>query len=326
METLLHHIFQLYELRLEFAEKVTKGFLSENYILADSSAKYFLKKYRFADQARIAEIHQVKRYFSVGGIPVILPLSAKNGNTFFSFESAWYALFPFVNGKHPERSGFTAQEIESLGETLARLHRLGKLSPLCIGAQCKPWSKTESLATIAHIEEEIRKRSSLNDFDTLALESLALKQRLISSSTLVYEDLRLPNDHLVHGDYLDNNVFFGEHRAVSHVFDFEKTEYAPRTHELFRSMFYIFGDDGLPQGLVRAKKYLDAYAETYPIPKEEIQNGLKLFYLKSIHGAWVESEHYLKNNTRVDCFLYPDFMRIKFLSENLSAVEDLLMQ
>lgn len=327
MENLLIKIFELYGLRLELVEKVTKGFLSENFILRDTNKKYFLKKYRFSDRERIEEIHRVKKYFSNGGIPAILPFTTQGENSFFTQNNAHYALFPFVNGKQYERGELKEDRVESLGETLGRIHRLGKESRLNMRKEFTEWSKVESLETLARIGEEIKKKPLPTEFDILAMESIALKKHLISLNVLMYEDLKLQNDHLIHGDYLDHNVFFGADNRVSYVFDFEKTLHSPRVYELFRSFMYVFLSGAVSsENLMKAKKYLDAYASVYPISKNELLRGLKLFYLKSIHGAWVESEHYLKHNTRVDCFLYLDYMRIKFLSEHLNIVEDMLAQ
>lgn len=327
MEKLLIKIFELYGLRLELVEKVAKGFLSENFILGDTNKKYFLKKYRFREEERIKEIHQVKKYFSDGGVSVILPFVPQGGNSFFTYNNACYALFPFINGKQFERGELGEEAIESLGETLGRIHQLGKESRLKISKEFSAWNKSESLETLARIGEEIKKKPLPDEFDALALQSIALKKRLVSLNILKYEDLKFQNDHLIHGDYLDHNVFFGTDNKVSHVFDFEKTLHSPRVYELFRSFMYVFlGDAMSSENLMKVKKYLDAYASVYPVSKDELVRGLKLFYLKSIHGAWVESEHYLKNNTRVDCFLYPDFMRIKFLSEHLNPIEDMLVQ
>lgn len=325
MELLLKKIFETYGLDLGFVEQVTKGFLSENFILADSRAKYFFKKYRFDKHEKIEEIHKVKKYFSSGGISVILPLTAQNGNTFFMSDGAYYALFPFVDGTQFERKELPDKAIESLGETLARMHILGKQFSFKMNKQFTPWNKNDALEKISVLEKEIKKKPSFDDFDVLALASLELKKKLISANSFAYEDLHLQSDHLIHGDYLDHNVFFGPEGKVAHVFDFEKTLYSPRTYELFRSFMYIFLEDAIsPKDFSKVKKYLNAYRNIYPMSKDESACGLELFYLKSIHGAWVESEHYLKNNRRVDRFLYPDLTRIKFLSEHRSVVENLV--
>lgn len=326
MENLLSKINQLYGLQIDFFEKVTKGFLSENYLLSDGQKKYFLKKYRFDNRERIIEIHSVKKYFADGGIPVILPMSTKNGETFFSFEDGYYALFPFVDEKQFERGQLSDTAIVSLGEMLGRIHLLGKKSILLIDNGFKLENKGKVLEKIRSIEIEIGKKHPLSEFDKVAFENVRLKKQLVFVNSITYEDLALPSDHLIHGDYLDHNVFFDKADKVSHVFDFEKTAYSPRSFELFRSMMYAFLSEGIDStDITKAKMYLDSYLKIYPMSKDEIRRGLQLFYLKSIHVVWVESEHYLKNNYRIDEFLYSDAHRIKYLSENLEALEKALI-
>ena len=74
--------------------------------------------------------------------------------------------------------------------------------------------------------------------------------------------------------------------------------------------------------LDKAKLFLVAYSKIYPISHEEIRAGLKLYFLKTINGFWTESEHYLKNNTRVDHFLAPTHGRLKYFAENLDSLCD----
>lgn len=327
MELLLTKIFDSYGLNLSFTERVTKGFLSENYILSDGEKRYFLKKYRFDSDERVREVHLVKKYFADGGIPVISPISDKEGNTFFLFENRYFSLFPFISDKQLERGSLTEKAVVSLGHMLGKIHILGKDSTLTIKERFKPWDKENALEKIKTIESVIKTKSTPDEFDEMALESMDLKRKLILLSEVRYEDLHLPSDHLIHGDYLDHNVFFGIDDEVSHVFDFEKTDYSPRTYELFRSLMYSFlSGDILDEDVVRAKLYLQSYLEIYPISKDELSRGLRLFYLKSIHGVWVESEHYLKENVRVDEFLLNDLQRIKYLSETYEYLEDNLLK
>jgi len=304
---------------------VNSGFLSENYVLNGGGKKYFLKKYRFDDQKRIEEVHLAKRYFSDGGIPVILPLRARDGKTFFLFCGGYYALFPFVSGRQSEAERLTEKAIGSLGETLGKMHSLGKDADLGIEECFKPWSRDAALEKIKLILTELAKRTPLSGFDKLAFKTIELKKRLVFLNTVKYEELDLPSNHLVHGDYLAHNVFFDEIGKVSHVFDFEKADRAPRAYELFRSMIYNFlnGDIG-PDSLARAKRYFDSYSSVYPISKDEVKKGLMSSYLKSIHSIWIEGQHYLNNIDRVDGFLLADFKRTKYLSENLDAFEDML--
>ncbi|MEI6627601.1 MAG: phosphotransferase, partial [bacterium] len=179
-------------------------------------------------------------------------------------------------------------------------------------------------------EENFRKIEAaqpVSDFDKLALENINLKKKLILANSITYEDLNLPSDHLIHGDYLYHNTFYNTGNQVSYIFDFEKTDYSPRTYELFRSMMYSFLSQDIDQtSLNKAKLYFDSYLNIYPMNKNELERGLRLFYFKLIYGFWVESEHYLKNNNRTDHFLSFEIMRIKYLSQNLEQLGDIMLK
>lgn len=308
MEKLITAIKSLYSIEIISTEKVEKGFLSENHILLTKSGKYFLKKYRFNTKERIEEIHTVKKYFADNSIPVILPLQHKDG-TFF-FEDGWYALFPFVTGEQFEGDELNESAIVSFAEMLAKIHLLGKQSTIKVGDSFSIGEKTSVLEKIDSITLKIKEIVNPTDFDKRAIYSLELKKKLILENTVDFKDLNLNNDHLIHGDYLAHNVFFSD-GVVSHVFDFEKTSYAPRMFELFRSAYSSFSSQD------KIDSYIQAYSKVYPISTDELERGKKLYYIKLIHGVWVESEHYLKSNTRVDHFLEDGIRRIELLTSKL---------
>ncbi|MEX0931883.1 MAG: phosphotransferase [Candidatus Paceibacterota bacterium] len=327
MEGIIKKINELYELEVSFSERVEKGFLSDNYFLSDGKTRFFLKKYRFDNPNRVAEVRASKKYFSDGGIPIILPIPLLGGKTFFEYENSYYALFPFVEGKHRERGELTETAIISLGRMLGKIHLLGKESKLLIEDRFKIKNKEETLNKIENILTKVSEINSPSDFDRVALENMRMKKNLLLENTMTFESLGLSCDHLIHGDYLEHNVFFDEDDSVKWVFDLEKTNYSPRTYELFRSMIYgLFSTDVTGVDLENARKYMDAYSGVYPISKDEIRRGLQLYFVKTIHSFWVESEHYLKGNTRVDHFLFDDHRRIKYLSKNLDELINVLTE
>jgi len=327
MDSLLAHIHNLYDLALSYLEKVKKGSLSENHILTAGNTKYFLKQYGFDNIGKVEKVHMVKKYFADGGIPIILPIINKEGNTFFSFENGYYALFPFISDKQLEKISMNNTATISLGEMLGKIHLLGKDAKLPLEDKFYPWRKEKSLEKIDLINTELNKMTSQTDFDSLAIESLKIKKKLIEENTVTYDDLNLPNNHLIHGDYLDHNVFFGVDNQVSYVFDLEKASYSPRMYELFRSMMYSFLSEGVQkENIDKAKLYLESYLKVYPASKDELSKGLKMYYLKSFHGLWTEGEHYLNNNLRADEFLKTDIRRIKYLSQNFDEFEDELLR
>jgi len=326
MKDLIAKINKLYGLKIQSFEKVAKGALSDNYTLIQDNNKYFLKKYRFDNKERIEEVHLSKKYFLDGGIPVVFPIINKEGETYFFFDNAYYALFPFVTNKQFERGTLSKKAIVSLGEMLGRIHLLGKKSKLPINDFFKEWNKEKALQKISNIEKEINKKTTLTKFDHLAIKNLKMKKDLINENLLTFVDINLANDHLTHGDYLDHNVFFDKNDQVSEVFDFEKTDYSPRMYELFRSlMLTFFNDKFAKENIDNAKLFLNTYLNIYPTSRDELSKGLKLYYLKSIHGIWIESEHFLNNNSRVDEFLKTDNMRIKYLSNHYLEFESRLL-
>jgi len=326
MNDLVEKTGELYGLRLCYVEKVAKGFLSENHILSDGNKKYFLKKYRFDNEKKIREIHSAKEYFSCGGIPVVLPIVNKEGHTFFFFENGYFSLFPFICEKQLERKDLTDTAIVSFGEMLGRMHLLGGRSKIIMSGEFHRWKKETALETIKTIECEISKKTILTSFEEMAKEGLLKKQKLILSNSFSFEEFGFLNDHLIHGDYLYHNVFFSESDRVSHVFDLEKADYSPRMYEFWRSLMYTFLEGKVDkEDMRKAKLYKDSYEEIYPTTQEEMEKGLLLFYIKTIHGLWIETEHYIKNNMRVDCFLAPDFERVEYLSKNLEKLKSELL-
>lgn len=326
MQTIFQTIKELYGLELHSSEKVTKGFLSENYVLFSADEKYFLKKYRFDKEGRIKEVHAAKQYFSENSIPVILPIVTQENKTYFFFENGYYALFPFVEGKQFERGDFSEKAIMSLGVMLANIHLVGKGVEVANNDAFSVPTLEKSLEKIEVILGVINSKEVLDQFDLDALRSIELKKQLLVKHNATVKEVLLPNDHLIHGDYLDQNVFFNDQDEVSFVFDFEKTNYSPRTYELFRSMMYSFLDlTKLELSFTRMKIYFDAYVGVYPINDDEVLKGLELFQLKAQHDFWVESEHYLKNSTRVDQFLNNAYYRVRYLDENFDTLLNKLL-
>jgi len=298
----LERIEQLYGLNLSFVEKIAGGFLSDNFALTDGTQKYFLKKHRHTDEAQVRGVCLAEQFYAEGGIPVILPIPTRDGGEYFMYEQGFYSLYPFVEGRHIERGMFTKEATVSFGKTLALLHMRGKDSTLPVLEKYAQWNKEKFLAKTGEIEAEIAKNKN-PIFDAMALENLMLKKRLVIENEIRYAELGLTEDHLVHGDYFCDNVFFGDDNQVSHVFDFEKVQYASAPTELFRGMFVSFFSIPTQDNLELAKLYVDSYLKAYPQPTETVQNALTAAALKQMHSIFIEEEHYLKNSNRMDPLL-----------------------
>lgn len=304
---------------LEFISKVTEGYLSNNFVIENDGKKYFLKQYRYTDLEKIKEIHRVKFFFSEGGIPVILPLKNRAGDFISPIDGKFYSLFPFIEGRIIRRKGRSDKAFASAGEMLARIHLLSINGiPDITSSYFNFWSKEEFFAELKLVEEAMKIERAEDPFDTPARESMAYKADLAEKNTIFFEDLNLHRDHIIHGDYHGNNLFYDESDAVQWVFDIEKATIAPRSFELARCIdFMCFAGNFEEENFADARVFLSSYSATYPIEKKEVEAGFTAFYLKLVYNLWVEKEHYLDKNNRVDLFLESDLVKLKYYSKHL---------
>ena len=314
----------LYALELTSVKKVDGGYLSENYELTNGLARYFLKKHRSTEQKEVAEVLETERFFAKEGIPVILPIQNRN-DYFFEYQNGYYSLYPFVQGNALRRGKLSETASVSLGKTLAEIHLRGKESKLAISRHFKAWDTDSFLSKAARIEQEVLKENPISEFGHLILQSLKQKKEEVLQNTISFEELGLANDHLIHGDYFCDNVFFDTNDHINYVFDFEKVQYAPPGYELFRSLFVSFLSVPTEQNLKNAKKYIESYRSVYNLPEEVLKKSLFAAYVRQIHSLWIEEEHYLLNNHRPDALLPTQMALNKFYLSDREAIDTYLL-
>ncbi len=239
----------------------------------------------------------------------------------------FYSLFPYIEARQLERGELTDIEIASMGRMLGRIHLAGKDASLQVEKEgFKPWDETAFRKAAQSYLEHIAQILEPTGYDQLAKENLELKLSLVGEDMRQYQEFDLAKDHFIHGDYLHHNLFFDKKGEVSHVFDLEKSQYASRSYELIRSLLYsIMDPDMTDESLRRARLYLSAYQEMYPINLDEIEKGMEIFFLKSIRGLWMEKELYTLNNRRPEQFLGHEIARTNFLSVNRHDLIAILM-
>jgi Ser/Thr protein kinase RdoA (MazF antagonist) len=261
-------------------EKIALDTMNPNFIIHDSHKKYFLKNYRLdvaGNRERLEEIHAIEQFFRSRSIPVITPLRTKNGANIFQHENEFYSIYPFVEAitiDTPEKLSDT--NITCLGLTLAGIHVAGKDAPRLSSWNYNGWSTEKFFDKYRLIKESIISKEDKTEFDLLSLELLELKNRFVLSLGEKTKTM-LVNDHLIHGDFHERNVFFTEKGGIHAVFDFEKSALYPRSIELARSLdiVCVFGAIAQSKNLQIAKTYLSAYNSVYKISKEEFITGFK---------------------------------------------------
>lgn len=325
-QKLLNKINLIYNLgsEVEFLSIVKKGFLSENYILKNKQQKFFLKKYRNFGLTRLKETHKVKKFFSDNEIPVIMPIITKSKKTFFAWNGSYYGLFPFINGRQIDVDKLNKKEMESCAELLAKIHLVSETRcPRVVKERSFGWDKKDSLKRAKYILDLIKNKKLQSVFDKKVSKYLLQKINLIQKNKIKYEDLKLRNDHLIHGDFHEDNIFFDKKGGIMNIFDWDKNNQSPRVLELVRAMWFLcFYDKYNKSSFQRAQIFLKKYDELYPLDKSELEAGLKAWYLNQLHSMWVVDEIYLKNNKRVEILMNSYINFLNYQSKNLEKFSE----
>lgn len=77
----------------------------------------------------------------------------------------------------------------------------------------------------------------------------------------------------------------------------------------------------LPQQIFRqANLFLQSYHAWYPLKRAEIEAAVYQRHINEIHSLWVESEHYLHQNTCVYPFWESGVSRLLYFSKHLDSI------
>ncbi|MCX6780743.1 MAG: phosphotransferase [Candidatus Magasanikbacteria bacterium] len=324
MKEKIQAIVAPYQIHVISVEPIRHGFLSENYKVVAEEGTYFLKQYRAAlDAARVADIHKSKHFFEARGIPVVLPLTTEDEKTFIEYDGTFFALFPFLEGHTYPDQHCSIEELRSLARMLARVHAVGEMAESDhIAKKFMRANFDEAIARADVVIPLIEKDRANNptEFNRSALEIAQKKRALLASWPFPTEPIA--PFILVHYDLHAGNVFFDDAGAIKYVFDFELSQHEPAAFDLVRTMTIVCFDYGTyEEKWKRAEEYVRAYRDVRQMSDEEFRAGVLEFVIYRTKSFWVEEEHYLKNNLRVDTFLECDdiarTMWIEWLEKHL---------
>ncbi|MFA5127001.1 MAG: phosphotransferase [Patescibacteria group bacterium] len=328
MDKVIELIKLNYGLLPRLVKIIDGGYLGNNYFLTSGKGNFFLKGYCYQDISKVEEIQKIEFFLADGGIPVILPIKNNQGLYIFTVEGIHYSLFPYIEGRIVHRDDLTQKVFESAGKMLARIHLLSKNGiPDFVTEIISPYNKSIFSEELQLIEKKLEDKTQLDSFDQLAREAIYFKKNAVERNKIKYQDLNLPDSHLIHGDYHEANLFFDGNENVSHVFDLEKAKRAPRVYDIIRAMdsmcFFTHFEN---HNFENAKSFIQAYGSIYPLDQVEFETGIKYYYLKKIHSLLIEKEHYLKHNNRLNDFLKSDLVSLSYYSSNLENYTKRLME
>lgn len=323
---LLKEIQEAYSLPpLSFIEKFEVGYLSHNFVISTGKKKLFLKQHRHQDKNKIDVTFVIEDFFSVHGIPTIVPILAVDGEKLVKIDDRYYSLFPFIRAKRLSRTTVNKSTLVSAATYLAKIHKISKTyNPKLTEEIQKPWSSPKFWKISEQLEKAFSKYRGDKQLLNSARKILALKQEIISANKIKNGDLKLDVPILLHGDYHLNNMFFSKDNKVEYIFDWEKSTLGSRYFELIRALDLIcFGTTYNKNRWQRVKLFLKTYHKIFPIKADVFKDELIDFYLKRVHGLWTLEQYFLEDNKRVAPLIPKEFNKINFYRNNLVKLAEL---
>ncbi len=294
------------------------GLLCNNFFVDAAAGRYFLKQYRKQTSSWVYEIKFAEEFFADNGIPVILPLKDAHGRAAFWHEDNWYSIFPFVEGIQKDSDALSASEVQSMGEMLANIHRAGIHFSGRDMPVLKLWDRGRFILEYVDVMRQVHAVAVPDEMDILVRTTLEQKYAFVMKNNKRPEDFDLPRHCLLHGDFQHGNVFFDAEGNVAAVFDLEKTCVGPRSFELVRAMMITNFDTGFGQeNTERARIFLRAYREEFPISFDEFYKGMHVYSIDLAHVLWMEAKRYLKGLKQFDGTYRSHAMRTAHLGSDV---------
>lgn len=282
-------------------EKVLEGVLNDNYILVTSKGKYFIKSVREKIRDRLDVIYDIESLMKSGGIPAITMLTTKDGRRFILSDKYVYTLYPFIENKL--NHVFSKEDYFLLGEMLGKIHIIGATDIINFpGLKLFTRESEEAiLEKLTNYLNEINNKKTKDDTDELFLKYINFKLNNISK----IKKVSLPNDTIIHGDYHCGNILTDDNGKIIGICDWEKTEYAPKSYELARSLFYICYFDGYdPETvLLNTQYFLKGYLSVIPTSIDDIIDGIFMRIYKTCLSSWIEEKYYKEGDSRGNKFI-----------------------
>ncbi len=310
-------------------KQLESGYKAQSFIIQDNDKKFFVKKYHpKRSLERLLEIHRVKNFFYQHGVSTIPPLVNSKGTTVSEADGTLFSVFPYI----PDKQYYALpndKAVASAGENLARLHLAGRNNLSLMPHKFRePWNKEKFLENASRMLELAN--AGTTSYDRTAQKMLGLKIDLAKNSNLEYDTIGLKNDTILHGDYHTHNLFFDNHDNVSYTFDFERTMIGPRTTDLAYGLFMICFDfntdienDVSEVNFDRARSFIHAYSETFPISLDEFIKGIHwFFWSQMVYIEWPLDAHYFEGDTRADKLLAKRLNRLEYFLDNFDAASD----
>lgn len=280
--------------------KPQTGTIHKIFLLTSRNGRYVLRAYRYPPEKRfrIVNEHAIARFAQSSHLPSLAPFPLTGGEkTFLERNGHFYALYPFAQGEQISRAvlnsrPYPVEIISAMGRFLAEMqlvlasYPLRKVQPLALVVD-----RQKTIANIEELETVILAKDVRDDVDQQALHQLRMrKQYLLHADDVDLSKLEALPVQALHGDYQETNLFF-QNGTVSSIIDWDQACAAPRSWEVIRTLYYVFGLSIDP-----CKRFLESYREVYPISMEVLILTANIYAWVQANNLWMWRAYYLDHN------------------------------
>lgn len=295
MEKIKLEIEKKYNIKIKGIEELQGGWLNKKYVIEVNDKYYVLKEFSLSKFPNgylkiLRETLHLQNLLAQEGllVPGVLENSDKDVLTNIS-NGEYYFIQEFIDGQAKIESELSLNEIESIGENLAKLHlALEKIDKKNFNNDFMHYKNINDL------NNELFQRKQQIDCHTPKeyIDCVALHNDIIRNidKTKILEKQSV---QLIHGDYTPDNILLLNDR-VNGVVDFELTRINTRLQDFGRIMLSVaFKNSDFD--VLKVKSLMTGYKKIIKIDDNDINTSLKIVWINE-SNIWLQERYYRNYN------------------------------
>lgn len=295
------------------------GILNRSWLVQTGDHGYFIKEYRYRDDARIRAEHEVLRALANQPVPVPHLYTLPGGSSLLDLDGTWYAVWDWAQGNYLEHPIVTAAQAEAFGKTLGGLHRVLQALPVPFEAidRYLAWDSAELVQGMVRLRD-LAQAVKDDPFAQQALLHCAEVEQCIAEGLPPYRDFAWMPTQIIHADPSPENMYFDANHRVTAIFDWELVSVRPRAWDIIRAINYMLPDSQVPGGvqIELATPLIAGYHAANPLSEREVAATPDLYYFARVHDLWVYEEHFLRGRTRTDVLAPGRLAELRWYRQN----------
>ncbi len=279
----------------------TNGFSEDlKFIAQNNERTLFVRCHMGKDEEKLAQQIEFMKFLKACGFPVPTLIGE---NPLFKGAIGIYVAYEHIEGRvSSDPNGLSSHDLRTAGQLLGQLHlfsrEFGRIDNIPLGTHL---DTDHQLVIVGQVERILGSKDVFDEVDRLVSGMLPKKkEELLHVAANPSENRRaaLLPQIMIHGDYHGANLIFDD-VAIKAVIDWEDSTFWSRAAEVQASIAMNCKTQptehfNVPIDLIRAREFLDAYEEVYPLSAEEKILMADMSRLDALRLDFLLGNHYLK--------------------------------